>query len=298
MTNKQKRGLGKGIEGLLANKDTTIDNQNIDNSMAGKPLMVKVELIQPNPDQPRQYFNTKEMDNLANSIIEHGILEPLIVRNIENGFELIAGHRRLIAAKNAGLKEIPVIIKELSNKPSERLELALIENIIREDLNPIEEAEAFKRLEKEFEYTILQIAKITGKERPTIVNAIRLLDLTDDIKDDIRYKRLTPGHGKAILSITNKEQWQEARSQIITKNYTVKQTEALAKRINRSKSLKPDKNEGEKAYYESLEKSFSDSLGGFKVRIFYKGRTKKIEILYKSNKDMEYLMEKFNIPNQ
>ncbi|MDR2350920.1 MAG: chromosome partitioning protein ParB, partial [Deltaproteobacteria bacterium] len=165
-------------------------------------------------------------------------------------------------------------------------------------LNPIEEAEAFRRLEKEFGRKDLQIAKLTGKDRSTVSNSIRLLELTDDIQDDIRFKRLTPGHGRAILSINDKNLWPEARSRVMTKNLTVRQAETLAKKYNdrvKKKDPKTKAGESDAAYYESLEKSFSDSLGGFKVSIKYKGKTKKVEISYKTNKDMEILMTKFGV---
>jgi ParB family chromosome partitioning protein len=306
MSNKSKKGgLGKGLDGLLIDKTSNTDKKaditdkeaNPDVTIrAGTPLMVKIGLIKPNPDQPRKYFNAKEMESLTESIRDKGIIEPLIVSITQDGYELIAGHRRLIAAKTAELKEVPVIIKQLSGDISERLELALIENIIREKLNPIEESEAFQRLEKEFGKKDLQIARLTGKDRSTIINSIRLLDLTDDIKDDIRFNRLTPGHGRAILAIANKDKWPEARSLIISKNLTVRQAESMAKKFNvPTTKAKDDKNEANQAYYESLEKSFSDSLGGFKVSIKYKGKAKKIEISYKTNEDMELLMKKFGV---
>ncbi|MDR2457751.1 MAG: ParB/RepB/Spo0J family partition protein, partial [Clostridiales Family XIII bacterium] len=203
MSNKSKKsGLGKGLDGLLDDKKiaghdkapTNVEKEAVSDNVtkAGTPLMVKIGLIRPNPDQPRKYFNTEEMEALTESIRDKGIIEPLIVSITENGYELIAGHRRLIAAKAAELSEVPVMIKKLSGDNSERLELALIENIIREKLNPIEEAEAFSRLEKEFGKKDLQIARLTGKDRSTIINSIRLLDLSDDIKDDIRFNRLSP----------------------------------------------------------------------------------------------------------
>jgi ParB family chromosome partitioning protein len=294
----KKTGLGKGIDGLFESqtkpKATTKPEAPKEESeiiVAGIPLQLKISEIKPNPQQPRELFSTKEIDILADSIRAKGILEPLIVRKTADGYELIAGQRRLIAAKKAELKEVPVIIKEVVENDREMLELALVENILREDLNPIEEAKAFQKLIEEFDKIDMDIAKLFGKDRSTIINSIRLLDLPNEIIEDISFKRMTPGHGRAILSINNKDLWLEARSTIISRHLTVRQAEILAKKLNKGERPKDQEKETQSAYYESLEQAFSDSLNGLKVKIKHNGKTKKIEIFYKTIEEVEDIMK-------
>ncbi|MDR3154821.1 MAG: ParB/RepB/Spo0J family partition protein [Deltaproteobacteria bacterium] len=303
MPSKSKNsGLGKGIDGLLPPQGGAAGEETAAAAAeavpSGKPLEVPVSDISANPDQPRKYFNAAEMDTLTESIRQKGVIEPLVVRKKEIGYELVAGHRRLIAADKAGLKTVPVIIREMGDDSLQRLEIALIENIIREGLNPIEEAEAFRRLDYEFGMTDLEVAKLVGKERPTVTNSKRLLDLPEEIKDDIRYKRLTSSHGLAVLQVADKGRWMEARGLILSQSLSVRKSEALAKKFNREAKRgtggKPDDIKLS-SYYESLEKSFSESLGGLKVRINYKGSNKSIEIRYADNEEIERVMAKLGV---
>ncbi|MDR1313779.1 MAG: ParB/RepB/Spo0J family partition protein [Deltaproteobacteria bacterium] len=299
MSSKKTGGLGRGIDGLLPN-NVVPPNQKKDQVTeveSGKPLMIPISSIKLNPDQPRKYFDTAEMSALSDSIRLKGIIEPLIVRRLEDGFELIAGQRRLIAADKADLKEVPAIVREMDDDPLERLEIALIENVHRADLNPIELAETYYRFTMEMGRTDEEVAQLVGKTRPSITGARRLLELTDDIKDDIRFGRLTAAHGLAILQIRNKERWPEARKLILKEQMTVRKANLLAKKFNRDDKPSSGKtgNIQDVAYYEDLEKKFTDSLDGLKVKIYYSGKIKKIEIQYTTIDEMEGIMNKLGV---
>ena len=296
----KKSRLGRGLAALVSPEgldglQTKSDDPASLKTEAGIPLMVSVELLDSNPDQPRRDFNDKELMSLSQSIKAKGIIEPLVVTRKDNGrFEIIAGERRLKAAKLVELKEVPVIITNNIKEPSDRLVLALLENLCREDLNPIEEAESFSRLEKEFGKTHQEIAVLSGRERPTITNTVRLLKLPEFIRDDIRFGRISAGHGRAILSLTDHSLFQQIRSEIITKSLTVRQTEALVKKMNKKPGTRSGNMENE-AYFEALSKSFSNKLGGLKVKIKHGGKNKKMEIFYQSNEDLELLMKKLEV---
>jgi ParB family chromosome partitioning protein len=299
MSDKNKKsGLGQGLDGLMPKPkigDGVEDNLNIP-AATGIPLFVPIDQIKPNPLQPRKYFNSAEMETLTESIRQKGIIEPLVARLEEGGgYELIAGHRRLRAAKEAGLKEVPLFLKKIDDLGQDKLELALIENIVRADLNPIEEAEAYNNLSREFNRGELQIGKMVGKDRTTIINIIKLLDLTDDIKDDIRYGRMSASHGRAILTIKDRDKWPEARGLIISKSLSARQAEALARKFNNANKEPNPEKEADIAYYEALERAFTDSLGGLKVKINYAGKDKKIEITYHSNEEIENVMSKLGV---
>ena len=299
MSTKKSR-LGRGLAALVSpdgldNLQTRSEDQAALKTEAGTPLMVSVDLLDSNPDQPRRDFNDKELMSLSQSIKAKGIIEPLVVTKKDNGrFEIIAGERRLKAAKLVELKEVPVIITKNIEEPSDRLVLALLENLCREDLNPIEEAESFSRLEKEFGKTHQEIAVLSGRERPTITNTVRLLKLPEFIRDDIRFARISAGHGRAMLSLTDHSLFQQLRTEIITKSLTVRQTEALVKKMNKKPGSRSENIENE-AYFEALSKSFSNKLGGLKVRINHSGKNKKMEIFYHSNEDLELLMKKMEV---
>lgn len=300
--NGKKSRLGRGLNDIasLSGLDKILpknkqESSHIDkNYVAGLPLMLSVELLDANPDQPRQNFNEKELESLARSIKAKGIIEPLVVSKKGDRYELIAGERRLKAAKSIDLKEVPVIIREINDDPADRLVLALLENLCREDLNPIEEAESFSKLEKEFGKTHQEIAQMSGRERPTITNSVRLLKLPDFIRDDIRYGRLSAGHGRAMLGLADHDLFNKLRTEVMTKNLTVRQTEALVRKLNKKQMARKD-NIADEAYYESLEKSFTSQLAGLKVRINYAGKNKKLEIHFQNNEELEWLMNKIGV---
>ena len=254
-------------------------------------LFCGIEEIVPNRSQPRKHFDESKLQELAESIKEKGILEPLIVRRVDGGYELIVGERRWRAAQKAGLKEVPVLVKEIEGR--EALEFSLIENLQREDLNPIEEAEAFKRLIEEFNLSQGELATRIGKDRTTIANVLRLLKLPSEIRNHLLQNRITSGHARAILSLETKEKQKELCSLIIQKGLSVREAEALAKRWSEKpkRVVTPTKRGSD---LESQLSSLQDSLRrhlGTKVHITQKGKRGKIEIEYYSFEDLERIIE-------
>lgn len=254
-------------------------------------LYCGIEEIIPNRSQPRKHFDESKLQELAESIKEKGILEPLIVRRVDQGYELIIGERRWRAAQKAGLKEVPILIKEVEGR--DLLEISLIENLQREDLNPIEAAEAFKHLIEEFKISQEDLSKRIGKDRTTITNTLRLLKLPLEIREQLIQNRITSGHARAILSLETKEKQIELSSFIIKKGLSVREAEALAKRWSTkgkasiSKSLK---REDRSSQLHSIQDSLRRHLGT-KVHILPKGQKGKIEIEYYSNQDLERLVD-------
>ena len=250
-----------------------------------------IEEIIPNRSQPRKHFDESKLQELAESIKEKGILEPLIVRRADQGYELIIGERRWRAAQKAGLKEVPVLVKEVEGR--DVLEISLIENLQREDLNPIEAAEAFKHLIEEFNISQEDLSKRIGKDRTTITNTLRLLKLPIEVRNQLLQNRITSGHARAILSLESKEKQKELCALIIKKDLSVREAEALAKRWSEKpkKTTPPAKRKGD---LESQLISLQDSLRrhlGTKVQITPKGKKGKIEIEYYSHEDLERIVE-------
>ncbi len=274
--------LGKGLGALIPELSQE----------EGKSLLYcGIEEIIPNRSQPRKYFDEAKLQELAASIKEKGILEPLIVRRVDQGYELIVGERRWRAAQKAGLKEIPVLVKEMGGR--EVLELSLIENLQREDLNPIEEAEAYKRLAEEFGLNQEELGTRLGKDRTTVTNILRLLKLPLEVREQLVKNRITSGHARAILSIENKEKQRELCALIVKKGLSVREAEALAKRWSEKPKKKaiPVRESGD---LESQLNSLRDSLRrclGTKVHIAQKGKRGKIEIEYYSHEDLQRLVE-------
>lgn len=254
-------------------------------------LYCGIEEIIPNRSQPRKHFDESKLQGLAESIKEKGILEPLIVRRTDQGYELIVGERRWRAAQKAGLKEVPVIVKEVEGR--EVLEISLIENLQREDLNPIEAAEAFKHLIEEFNLSQEDLSKRIGKDRTTITNTLRLLKLPLEVRNQLLQNRITSGHARAILSLESKEKQKELCALIIKKGLSVREAESIAKRWAEKpkKSITPVKPRGD---LESQLSSLQDSMRkylGTKVHITQKGKRGKIEIEYYSHEDLERIVE-------
>jgi ParB family chromosome partitioning protein len=278
----KRMALGKGLGALLP---------EFSQEASKTILFCGIEEILPNRSQPRKHFNESKLQGLAESIKEKGILEPLIVRKVTEGYEIIVGERRWRAAQKAGLKEVPVLVREVEGR--EALEISLIENLQREDLNPIEEAEAFKRLTEEFHISQGDLSTRIGKDRTTITNAIRLLKLPPEVKNYLLQNRITSGHARAILSLETKEKQKELCSLIIKKGLSVREAEALAKRWLKRPTRKtaPDQRKGE---LESQLNSLQDSLRhylGTKVRITQNGKRGRIEIAYYSHEDLARIVE-------
>jgi ParB family chromosome partitioning protein len=278
----KRMALGKGLGALLP---------EFGQAESKVFLYCGIEEIIPNRSQPRKHFDESKLQELAESIKEKGILEPLIVRKTDQGYELIVGERRWRAAQKAGLKEVPVVVKEAEGR--EALEISLIENLQREDLNPIEAAEAFKHLIEEFKISQEDLSKRIGKDRTTIANTLRLLKLPIEIRNQLLQNRITSGHARAILSLESKEKQKELCALIIKKGLSVREAEALAKRWSEKpkKSITAVKKKGD---LESQLNSLQDSLRkylGTKVQINQKGNRGKIEIEYYSNQDLERIVE-------
>ena len=278
----KRNALGKGLGALIPELSQE----------EGKFLLYcGIEEIIPNRSQPRKYFDEAKLQELAASIKEKGILEPLIVRKVDQGYELIVGERRWRAAQKAGLKEIPVLVKEMGGR--EVLELSLIENLQREDLNPIEEAEAYKRLAEEFGLNQEELGTRLGKDRTTVTNMLRLLKLPLEVKEQLVKNRITSGHARAILSIENKEKQRELCALIVEKGLSVREAEALAKRWSEKPKKKaiPVRESGDlEIQLNSLRDSLRRCLGT-KVHIAQKGKRGKIEIEYYSHEDLQRLVE-------
>jgi ParB family chromosome partitioning protein len=250
---------------------------------------VPVDAIEPNPHQPRTTLHEAELEELADSIREHGLIQPLVVtQRPEGGYQLIAGERRWRAASRAGLTEVPVIVKDVA--PQQMLELALVENIQRADLNPLEEALAYQHLVDDFNLSQTEIARRVGKSRPAVVNVMRLLGATDAVKEALLEEEITEGHGRALLGLP--KQAQELALQIvIDKDLTVRKTEALVKRLREPpKETKPEPvvDDSETAQIRALESQFQAALG---TRVQLKNTQKggRVVIYYYSDEEFQAL---------
>jgi ParB family chromosome partitioning protein len=269
-----KTALGKGLNALIQEKGEDV-------------LYLDIERIRPSKQQPRKFFNEEALRELSASIKEKGVLQPIIVSRAGDGsFNLIAGERRWRAATLAGLKRIPALIKNVSSTDS--LEIALIENIQREDLNPVETAEAFDRLMKDFDLTQEEVSEKVGKERATVANYLRLLRLPDEVKSLLSRGSLSMGHARALLSIEGRSGQVEACRKIVKNGLSVREAEALAKKMGRP--AKATREKGKDAQIASLEERLIKHLGT-KARILPKGKAGKIEIEYYSLDELDRLLE-------
>lgn len=275
--------LGRGIEALIPD----IDSARSDSS--GEYFTCDVRLIRPNPFQPRIRFPQEELDELSRSILAQGILQPLIVRKAETGYELIAGERRLRAAKIAGISEVPVVVKNVSD--GKLLEISIIENIQRQDLNALEEAEAYNRLIDEFHLTQEDVAIRVGKSRPAIANFLRLRQLPEQIKASILDGTLTMGHARALLGADTQAQQYAAWKAVLARDISVRETEALVKRLKNKKpeDLNPPPPQSFDVYLSSLADDLSQDFGT-RVKIKRKGRKGRVEIEFYNDGDLDRLI--------
>ena len=258
-----------------------------------KPTEIKVKInqVEPNREQPRKTFDEESIQELTESIRQFGVLQPLIVQDRGKYYEIIAGERRWRAAMAAGLKEIPVVIRKMTEQ--EIIEISLIENIQREALNPIEEAEAFKRLLTEFQLTQEEVAERVSKSRTAVTNSMRLLKLDERVQQMVIDKMLTTGHARALLSIEDGELQFQAANRIFNEKLSVRDTEKLAKKIGKEKPTKKEEDSQLKAIFQDLEEKMKAALGT-KVSINRRNEQKgKIEIEYYSMEELERLMEIF-----
>jgi ParB family chromosome partitioning protein len=286
----KNRGLGKGLSALIPEMEDDVNN--------GSQVELDINLVSPNPYQPRREFSNDKLNELAESIKTHGIIQPLIVREVEGKYQLIAGERRLRAAKLAGLTTIPIVIKEMNDQSM--MEVAIVENIQRENLNPIEEAEAFRRLMNEFYLTQDDIAKKVGKSRPAIANTLRLLNLPKEVQNDLGSGTLTMGHARALLGLRTPEEQKNIWAQVQLQQLSVRETEELIRKINEPPAVpRETKNKKKDTIYERdpniqlLEEELQQSLGT-KVTIRERGQGGKIEIDYFSQEEFDRICEKIN----
>ncbi len=293
------KGLGKGLDALIPensarkNAKTEVEKQVVIEKVIKKEeVMVKISEVEPNRNQPRKNFDEDALLELSESIKQFGIIQPLVVQKRKDYYEIIAGERRWRAAKIAGLKEVPVIIKDYTDQ--EIVEISLIENIQREDLNPIEEAQAFKRLLTEFHLKQDEVAEKVSKSRTAVTNSMRLLKLDERVQQMVIDDMLSTGHARALLATDDKEQQYSLANKIFEEKMSVREVEHMMQALQKPKTEKKRKEEvPNKFIYEDIEEKLKNILGT-KVSVNHKKNNKgKIEIEYYSNEELERLLELF-----
>lgn len=274
----KKRGLGRGLGALIPSDHTA-------SAAEGGVKVVPVTAVSPNPHQPRISMDAQKLAELADSIKEHGLIQPLIVTQADNGYTLIAGERRWRACQLAGFQEVPVVVKEAT--PQQMLELAIIENVQRADLNPLEEANAYQQLAEDFGFTHEQIGQRMGKGRTTITNLIRLLGLPNNIQEAVANGRISGAHGRALLPLPNATMQSNVMNDIIKFNLSVRQIEARVTNLMAAKKPKSKPRPSLPAELEALQTQFQNSLGT-KVNIEKSGKSKgKVIIHYYSDEELQ-----------
>ena len=294
----RKNGLGKGLDSLIPStghkkaapaKPEVKKEVVVEKVIKKEEVMVKITEVEPNREQPRKNFNEDALLELADSIKQFGIIQPLVVQKQDDYYEIIAGERRWRAAKLAGLKEVPVIIKNYTEQ--ERVEIALIENIQREDLNPIEEAMAFKRLLTEFDLKQDELAERVSKSRAAVTNSMRLLKLDERVQQMVIDDMLTTGHARALLGIEDPELQVNVATRVFDEKLSVREVEKLVRKIQEKKPEQPKSDPVDDFIYTDLEEKMKAAMGT-KVSIKQKAKGKgKIEIEYYSREDLERIFE-------
>ena len=281
----RKVALGKGLGALIPDIRTEEDTPK-------DFLFCQINQIRPNRYQPRKNFQENELAALSTSIKKQGIIQPLIIRRIEGGYELVAGERRLRAARLAGYKEVPCVIKSITD--TQLLEMSLVENIQRENLNPMEEADAYHRLMEEFSMTQEAVAARVGKSRPAVANFLRLRQLPESIKKSIIEGMLSMGHARALLGANTKAQQLAAWRTVVSRKLSVRETESLVNRLNKQTGPKKrSKQDSEDTYLTNVAEELSRSFGT-KVQIRRRGQKGKVEIEFYSNDDLDRLLQLLN----
>lgn len=292
----KKSGLGKGLDSLIPNKKNDISDSKVEkkqekenDSPKSGEIMVRINEVEPNRDQPRKDFDEDALMELADSIRQFGILQPLLVQKKKNYYEIIAGERRWRAAKLAGIKEVPIIVEDYTDQ--EIVEISLIENIQRENLNPIEEAMAFKRLLQEFQLKQDEVAERVSKSRTAVTNSMRLLKLSPRVQQMIIDDMISTGHARALLAIDDEEQQFILANKIFDEKLSVRETEKLVKALkNPKKEVKKEKSE-HTFIYENIEEQIKNIMGT-KVSVNQKANGKgKIEIEYYSEEELERIYD-------
>ena len=297
MARNNKHGLGKGLDSLIPDIAGTEENEEAPKAEKGAETLVDINKVEPNREQPRKIFNEDALQELSESIKQYGIIQPLLVQKKDDYYEIIAGERRWRAAKKAGLKKVPVIVRDLSEQ--EIVEISLIENIQREDLNPIEEALAYKRLLEDFDLKQDEVAEKVSKSRAAVTNSLRLLKLDKRVQQMLVDEMITPGHARAILNIEDPDQQYEFAQRIFDEKMSVREVEKEIKRLNNKKpetekKEEPQTDESLLNQLRSIEEQLKQKTGT-KVQITPKNRESgKIEIDYFSNEEFEKIMGCFN----
>ena len=283
---KKNSGLGRGLEAIFLDNTLAEESSHSEERVS----KLKISLVDPKRDQPRKYFDKESLEQLAESIAENGLLQPILVREYGDGrYQIIAGERRFRASKLAGLHEIPAIVLERDDKKA--AQIALIENIQREDLNPLEEAMAYKALAEEYDMTQEELSAKVGKSRSAIANSVRLLDLPDEILTLVASKELSAGHARTLLGVNNRDNMILLAQRAVEEDLSVRVLEELVKKIN-----KPVKAEAEEEelplvdYFRELEIRVQSHLGR-KVKIDGKGRKKTITLSYEDNEDLDDILK-------
>ena len=283
---KKNSGLGRGLEAIFLDNTLAEESSHSEERVS----KLKISLVDPKRDQPRKYFDKESLEQLAESIAENGLLQPILVREYGDGrYQIIAGERRFRASKLAGLHEIPAIVLERDDKKA--AQIALIENIQREDLNPLEEAMAYKALAEEYDMTQEELSAKVGKSRSAIANSVRLLDLPDEILTLVASKELSAGHARTLLGVNNRDNMILLAQRAVEEDLSVRVLEDLVKKIN-----KPVKAEAEEEelplvdYFRELEIRVQSHLGR-KVKIDGKGRKKTITLSYEDNEDLDDILK-------
>ncbi len=285
----KKTGLGKGLSSIFADNYT-------ESVVAKKESITTLKLsqLEPKSDQPRKYFDSDALEALADSIAQHGLIQPIVVRRTELGFyQIIAGERRFRASKMAGLSEVPVVIVDADELKS--AEISLIENIQREDLNPYEEAQGYYSLMHEFDLTQEQVSERVGRSRSAIANTLRLLDLPDEVLEMLKTGDISAGHARALLALTDKEMIVDTAQKILIRSLSVRDTEALVKKLNRLAQEADEGDDDERQIVIDYVKDLEDrarNITGRQIKIKTKGKNKVIQVEFADNEDLEELLVK------
>ena len=279
----KRPALGKGLSALIPEVP--------DVRTESAPAEVDVDQISPNEHQPRHRFEDARLDELAQSIKANGVIQPIVVRRVDDGYRIIAGERRWRAAQRAGLTRVPVVIKEVSaGRDAQLLEMALIENIQREDLNPIDEAAAYEKLSSDFRMTQEEIAAAVGKDRSSVANHMRLLKLPQEVRAEVASGRLSMGHARALLATTDDNRQRQIAREVIARNLSVRETEAMVKRAGRDESASRRTPAGSDVHTRAAEEKLRMTLGT-RVRINRKGKGGRIEIDFGTEDELQRLFE-------
>ena len=285
MAAKDKKGLGIGLDALFAAND-------MEDEQGSELLTLPISKVEPRKEQPREYFDEQALQDLSESIAQYGVIQPIVARKLDNGFyQIIAGERRWRASRLAGLTEVPVRVIEADDRRT--AELALVENLQREDLNPIEEAKGYKTLMEEYGLTQEETAKSVGRSRPAITNALRLLSLSQEVMDLVEKGELSAGHARALVSVSDKDKQYELAKQVIDNSYSVRKTEQLCSALSNAKkpSAKSENSDPLAVDYAAEAANELTKILGRKVRLVEGPKTGKIELEFYSADDREALID-------